>query len=280
MASTIKKIIKFIKNPDNYRNTLYIRYHFLKAWQKMLIKLGVKKDIEFHKKDTFNWSLYNLHYRGELKQSLKEFTQTLNEGDYIFSDKKLKQINDKIKPLHMNHLQMYETILQLNPLSIFELGCGNGMHLHNLQVLIPTTKLFAVDLLKEQLDFLHNTYPELNADLKQMDATIPFSEDMPKVDLAFTQAVLMHIHTDNKHLVALANLFKISKKYVILFESTRTHNYLADMKKLHANGLIKWDKIYYYYSLNPVTGQPGSFICSYEPLDYPVLTDINIFKNA
>jgi hypothetical protein len=95
MASTIKKIIKFIKNPDNYRNTLYIRYHFLKAWQKMLIKLGVKKDIEFHKKDTFNWSLYNLHYRGELKQSLKEFTQTLNEGDYIFSDKNLNKLTIK-----------------------------------------------------------------------------------------------------------------------------------------------------------------------------------------
>jgi SAM-dependent methyltransferase len=275
MGKTFSKIINFLKNPERYSNRFYIKYHLLRYYQKLLVKLRVKKEADYHKKDTFDWSLYTLHYQGELKESSKEFTQTLHTGDYRFEGNRLIKANEKIKPIHMNHHLMYETILQLGPSSVFELGCGNGMHLHNLQVLMPQVKLTAIDLLKSQIDFLHKTYPDLNAEIKQMDATIPFPDEMPKADLVFSQAVLMHIHTDKLHQTALANMFKVAEKFVILYESTRTHNYIEDIKKLHKNGKTSWDHIFIHIRINEFTNEPTSFICSKTRLDYNLLAEIS-----
>jgi SAM-dependent methyltransferase len=275
MNKTISKISNFIKNPDRYRNTYYVKYHLLRYWQKALIRLGMKKDIEYHKKDTFDWSLYTLHYKGELKESSKEFTQSLKKGDYEFRDSRLEKTNDQIKPVHFNHHLLYETILQLKPESVFELGCGNGVHLHNLQILSPELKLSGIDLLEGQLKFMRQSYPGLDADVKQMDATIPFPDGMAKVDLAFSQAVLMHIHTDDLHRVALANMFKVAKKYVVLYESERRHKYVDDIKMLFDEKKIPWDHIYIYTRINELSGAPTSWICSRERLEYDLVAQIS-----
>lgn len=274
--NTISKIYNFIKEPGRYKNAFYIKYHLMRYWQKIMVGMGLKKKAEFHDKDTFDWSLYTLHYKGELKESSKEFTQSLNQGDYIFSNNKLIKANDKIKPIHFNHHLLYETILQLGPNSVFELGCGNGMHLHNLQVLSPNIKLSGIDLLDEQLKFLHELYPDLKADLKQMDATVPFPDDTQKSDLVFSQAVLMHIHTDDLHRVALANMFKLANKYVLLYESERKHNYVEDVKKLSSDGKINWEKIFIYTRINEITGQQASLIISNQELNYQLIEKVKV----
>lgn len=274
----LKKFIKFISHPKEYYPNVYILgYHLLKAFQKILIKLGFAKTDGLPTQDMFNWSLYSLHYKGELIEAKKSYTMDLKPGDYIFINSELTKNNDKIKPLYSNHRFLYETILQLNPDSVFEMGCGNGMHLNNLRVLNPGLKLSGIDLLEKQIQLLQKNYPNLRATVKQANATLPFSGKLPPADVAFTQAVIMHIHTDKLHLMALENLFKMAKKYVILMEGAKSHQFMEDIKELHSKKLIDWEKIYFYYRIDKETNRPTSIICSNETLDYPILTDYKIY---
>ena len=269
----LKKIIKFISHPkDNYPNIYILGYHILKAFHKTILKFGLIKDDGSLKKDMFNWTLYNLHYKGELKEAKKKYALILKSGDYQFHNLQLIKYNENIKPLHSSHRLLYETIMQLNPQSVFEMGCGTGMHLHNLQTLLPKARICGVDLSHQQLNDLKKTYPRIADSAKQADATASWTKLPFEVcDVAFTQAVIMHIHTENAHLVALENLFKMSKKYVILYESMKNHNFLDDIKKLHSEKKIAWDNVFFYYRINEETGLPTGLICSSVSLNYPEL---------
>ena len=274
----LKKIIKFIAHPrDNYPNIYIFGYHVLKAFHKIILKFGFTKDSGRLKKDMFNWTLYNLHYKGELKEAKKNYTLTLMSGDYQFRNLQLAKHNENIKPLHPSHRFLYETILQLNPQSVFEMGCGTGVHLHNLQTLLPKARICGIDLSHQQLNGLKKTYPGMADSAKQADATTHWTKLPFEIcDLTFTQAVIMHIHTGDAHLVALENLFKMAKKYVILYESMKNHHFLDDIKKLHLEKKIAWKNVFFYYRINKETGLPAGLICSPSYLNYPELTDYNI----
>ena len=276
----LKKIIKFSAHPkDNYPNIYIFGYHILKAFHKTILKFGFIKDDGTLKKDMFNWTLYNLHYKGELKEARKNYTLTLKHGDYQFRDSQLLKNNKNIKPLHSSHHLLYETIMQLNPQSVFEMGCGTGMHLHNLQTLLPEAKICGVDLSSQQLNDLKKTYPTMSNNVKQADATTHWTKlPFEACDVAFTQAVIMHIHTGDAHLMALENLFKMSKKYVILYESMKNHPFLNDIKKLHSEKKIAWDNIFFYYRINEENSLPTSMICSNTKLNYPELTNYSVFS--
>jgi len=268
--TALTKFINFISDPkNNYPNIYIFLYHILKAVQKLLTKIGIYKN-KYNNKDMFNWSLYSLHYKGELIEAKKTTSIEIKPGDYVLENDRLIKKNWAIKPLHLSHRFLYETIMLLRPKSIFEMGCGTGMHLNNLQTLMPNTTLSGIDLLDNQIKMLRRSFPYLSATIKAADATIPFPENfMPPADIAFTQAVLMHIHTNSLHLAALANLFKIGRKYVILMESERTHHYIDDTKKLKTEKKVNWENIYFYYRLDPETKQPMSIICSKEQLTSP-----------
>ena len=149
----LKKIIKFISHPkDNYPNIYILGYHILKAFHKTILKFGLIKDDGSLKKDMFNWTLYNLHYKGELKEAKKKYALILKSGDYQFHNLQLIKYNENIKPLHSSHRLLYKTIMQLNPQSVFEMGCGTGMHLHNLQTLLPKARICGVDLSQDRDD--------------------------------------------------------------------------------------------------------------------------------
>lgn len=276
----LKKITKFIAHPrDNYPNIYIFGYHILKAFHKTILKFGFIKDDGTLKKDMFNWTLYNLHYKGELKEAKKNYIIALKSGDYEFNNSQLEKNNKNIKPLHSSHRLLYETILQLNPQSVFEMGCGTGMHLHNLQTLLPETRICGVDLSNQQISSLRKTYPQIANNTKQADATTAWTKlPFETCDAAFTQAVIMHIHTGDAHLMALENLFKMARKYVILYESMKNHPFLDDIKKLHSEKRISWDDVFFYYRHNEETNLPMGLICSSVPLGYPELTDYNIFS--
>jgi hypothetical protein len=279
----IKKIINFLKNPKtNYSNFYYIKYYIYKAAWKIGKKLHLFSARNTDAHDMFNWNLYNLHYRGELREEAKVHAINLEPNDYALRNNELTKINQNIKPLHDNHLLLYETILQLNPDSVIEMGCGNGMHLHNLNVLVPKIKLTGVDKDEKQLAFLHECYPDLKAKINKLDATLPLPSDYRGIaDLSFTQAVLMHIHTNATHLVALENLFNLSKKHVVMMEKWRNHNFFDDIKMLYNHKKIGWTNLFFYYKISKEFRTPHLMICSEEPLDYPELTDYNIFlKNC
>ena len=276
----LKKIIKFIAHrEENYPNIQIFGYHFLKFIQKSFIKAKLISP-QKNNRDMFNWSLYHLHYKGELKGNAKNYLPFLSVGDYEFTNNKLIKKNTSIKPLHQSFQFLYETILQLNPQSVFEMGCGTGVHLHNLQTLLPQARICGVDLSNQQLNGLKKTYPQMANSAKQADATVSWAKLPFEVcDTAFTQAVIMHIHTGDSHLTALENLFRMAKKYVILYESMKSHHFLNDIKKLHSKKRISWDNIFFYYRHNEEINAPMGLICSSTPLNYLGLKDYNIFSS-
>lgn len=211
-----------------------------------ILKIFRTKKPEQHK-DDFNWDIYNCHYRGELFDLSKIYTLILRKDDYAFQNDMLFQINKDIPPLNPYHVLLYGTILRLDPGSVMELGCGGGDHLGNISVLSPKINLSGVDLSFSQLQFLKSRHPGLKAEVKQFDITLPFSDDMPEVDLAFSQSVLMHIYSGNGHLVALSNLFRISSKYVVLMENFNRHNFIEDIIKLFELKIIRWHSLFIYY---------------------------------
>lgn len=275
MTRVIKKILNFLAHPkENYSNFYYFKYHLQKTLGK------IKTNSSSPKGDMFNWSFYNTYYRGELKEAQKNYSINLKKNDYNFINSKLVKVNEKIKPLHPNHKLLYETILQLEPESILEVGCGNGMHLANIQILFPKIKLYGVDRSEEQIKFLHESFPDLKANVGVADATIPFPDNLPRVKLSFTQAVIMHIHTGDSHLTALSNLFNMSNKYVALMESWKNHQFMDDIKKLHEQKKIKWPNLYFYYKLIEEGNSPHLMICSSEKLNFPVLDDYNLMLRS
>jgi SAM-dependent methyltransferase len=272
----MKKIKKFFSNPDNYRNSYFIKYHLYKFFDRKLLSLHLKKLSDNNQKDMFNWDQYHLHFRGEVVETSKIYSIKLAKDDYKFENNQLIKSNTNIKDIHPIHVLTYETILQLNPESVLELGCGHGMHLYNLQVLRPELKLAGIDRSAKQIEFLRETFPDLKADIKVKDATIPFEESLyAKYDLSFSSAVIMHIHFQDTHKTALANLFNVSKKYVVMVERWKNHNMMADIKELQSQKIIKWEQIYFYYRRYQESDM-CAMICSKEKLSYPVLENYDL----
>ena len=195
--------------------------------------------------DDYNWSLYTGEYRGEIRSVGRDNTLLFQKGDLIFSDQRLVPASDDIRP-HPNHLLLYETVLLLSPTRILEAGCGAGDHLANLSTLLPDAVLFGVDRSPEQLDFLKERHPRPRFSTSVVDLSLPFPNHTQTVDVAFTQAVIMHMQTGNSHRVALANLFRIAGRQVLLMENWQRHSFVSDIKQLHELGIIGWQDLYLY----------------------------------
>ena len=196
--------------------------------------------------DDYDWETYTAGYRSELSSIAANHTLVLGEGDYSYGSGRLRRENARL-PLHPNHELLYETILRLEPDSVFEFGCGGGDHLHNLRVLKPGLQLHGVDRSASQLRLLEERHPRLNAQLREADVTVPFPDSVEHVDLAYTQAVIMHIHAGERHLTALSNLFRVARNQVVLMENWHRHNFAADIRHLHQQGRIPWHRVLLYF---------------------------------
>jgi SAM-dependent methyltransferase len=230
--------------------------------------------------DDFDWEHYNTHYRGELQGITHDHALILKEGDYTFRGEGLIKAKEGLLPLHPNHRLLYETVVQLKPASVFELGCGGGDHLANISLLLKNVKLYGADLSQQQLEFLKERHPRLDAVTRQFDCTLPFSPEFSKVDVAYTQAVVMHIKTGNGHLIALYNLFNVAAKQVALMENWTAHFFVEDIKRLHSLKLIPWKELHFYYRDSEELKKPHLMIVSSTPLPYKKLTDYSILRDG
>lgn len=221
--------------------------------------------------DDFDWRRYEGHYRTELKNLSAEHSQRIRPGDYAMEGGQLNRVGD-ILPLHPNHRLLYETIVQLAPASVVELGCGGGDHLHCLELLLPDTQFHGFDRSPEQLGFLRERNPDVRATLELLDATMPYSRDLPTVDVGYTQAVFMHIQTGNGHRVAMANLFHMATKQVVLMENWSRHDFVADIRELFERRMIPWTDLHLYFRRAPeLANRPHMLVASSIPLEYEEL---------
>ena len=187
-------------------------------------------------RDDFVWKRYHKNYYNQISRAELNHTLKLSD-DFEIVDGKLKFNCDP--PMNENHKLLYQIIYDLNPSSICEVGCGGGDHMYNLLKIMPDTNIKGCDLLPKQLEFLEERNPELKDRTFVNDITkLP----MPFYDLIYTQAVLMHIQKDNRHIDALKNLFSSSNKYVILMENWTRHNFYENIKEISS----PWKELYIY----------------------------------
>ncbi len=277
----VKKALRKIKNQIDKFD--FISYYLHPFSLKRKIKLWITRNSnsQLHQ-DDFDWQSYTIFYKTELKKVAAKHTQLLKSGDYEYKFGNLKKINQNILPLHPNHRLLYETILQLEPNKVFELGCGGGDHLANNIFLNNGLTLYGLDISSDQISLLLKRHDYLNAWLSVWDSKKRFPDNFPTVDLGYSQAVIMHIHKGDGHLLALENLFRISKKYVVLMENWRSHNFVEDIKNLHSEGKIPWKELYLYFRRSPeFENKPHIMIAASSPIPhYELLNKDSILINT
>jgi len=207
--------------------------------------------------DDFDGTTYTSSYRAQLQDIERTNLLRLKPSDFCFEDRSLRQVS-AILPLSPNHRFLYETVLDLGPESIMEVGCGAGDHLHNLQELAPGMQACGVDYGVEQLRFLRERHPGTSVAVQQLDITLPFSDLLPKVDLCYTQAVLMHIKTGNGHLVGISNLLKLARRQVVTMENWCAHSFVEDINFLFRKRMIPWETLHLFFRRSPERAEPAS----------------------
>lgn len=220
--------------------------------------------------DDFDWDTYTASsYARQLDKIGKTHGMIASQGELRF-DAASGTVSPGNPPLHENALLIFEAIGQLQPDSVHEVGCGGGDHLGNGARLYPGIRFSGGDRSDTQLALLKQRHPELADRVFLQDLTMPFSDHWPKADFVYSQAVIMHIHTAVSHMVAMANMFRSARKYVLMMENVQCHEFVAEVQALHQGGHLGWDDLHLYR----FEGSHGAraLLASRTPLDYPPLT--------
>jgi len=230
--------------------------------------------------DDFDWDNYTSDsYQRRLTGDVeREFRASPTQGELRF-EPGTGAVTSSGAPLHPNHALILEAIGRLGPQSVHEIGCGGGDHLANVRELFPDIKVTGGDRGASQLDLALRRHPDLKGRIGLQDITMPFSQAWPQADLVYTQAVIMHIHTAVSHFVALANMVRMARKYVLLVENSQCHNFVRDLHGLDEGGHLDWDKLHVYR----FDGSEGAsaLLLSRAPLDLPPLkSDLEIRDGA
>ena len=178
-------------------------------------------------RDDFAWKRYHKCYAEEIKNCEKENTLRLSNKDYKVDEDRLEFYCNP--SLHNNAELIYRIIHDLKPESVAEVGCGGGDHMFNIKKIMPNIKISGCDLLQKQLDFLYERNPTLKDCVSVNDITKSL---VPKSELVYTQAVIMHLQKSNNHIDALINLIDSSDKYIILMENWTRHNFVEDIQDI------------------------------------------------
>jgi 2-polyprenyl-3-methyl-5-hydroxy-6-metoxy-1,4-benzoquinol methylase len=211
------------------------------------VRLVFNRLSRLYKVDDFNWRKYHDGYKRQIMEITNEFTLVLSSGEYQVIEGRIL-LNPDLLPLNPNSRLLYETVYRLNPKSILEVGAGGGDHIHNLHLLLPEAEFYAMDISDRQIDFLLQRHPDLKnvcklavADVTRKDVLNTFG----KIDLVYTQAVLMHIRRGNRHIQALRNMFNISH-YIVLMENWTSHNFFDDVTKISQERDFPWPELNIY----------------------------------
>lgn len=224
--------------------------------------------------DGVNWDNYHKDYREELRLIEKTNSTLLESKNIEFVNGRITFKNVNTLPLLVGHKLLYETICNLPANKILEVGCGGGDHLYNLQQLNEDSILFGVDRSKGQLFLFEKRHKSLKNKVKTYvyDLTQPNLE-LPKVDLIFTQAVLMHIsEINNRFFVAFSNLFTESNSYIVLMENWTQHDFLETVHKI-IEGHELWSSAEIYFTESEIDPSVKCMVISKNDLGLRKLTN-------
>lgn len=176
--------------------------------------------------DEYIWENYTPEYSGQLREMVQN-----DKFDFFVRN---YEIVDKSPVFHDNLVsnwkELYSLIYEKNPKSVFEFGCGACYHLRNLMTLCPQIEISGADYLQSQIDFGKEFIPkdlEFPKNVSSRDLTGDVS-DLPKVELVYSQAVVMHLNSE-KAVKMMRNMGQVSTKYIIMVEGVRNHENWYDL---------------------------------------------------
>lgn len=178
------------------------------------------------KNDNRNWKVYPREYAKQIIEDI------IPNHDMFITSTDIDEDTGKLifyNNLHANWMDLYSIIFNIYPKTVFEVGCGSGQHLCNVQTILPNAIVYGCDINSEQMDFGKNVL-KIDSDLYKNVQTLDFS--LPTVpqslgktyDVVYSQSVLMHLSHDKTY-SCLRNMLKISNKYVIFVENPADHDY-------------------------------------------------------
>ena len=171
-------------------------------------------EVKYH--DDFEWqSQYPIAHHAQTHD-------IETNGDFLFELPRHSSIeNGKVKipsyytkDLHINHRFLFETIIEKNPETVFEVGCGYGNNLVGIKRLLPEIKLFGCDISDKQLYVATQRYYECKEFGLMLGDFLELNIPKDSFDLVFSQAVLMHMST-NRAMKALEKMVDISNKWIV-----------------------------------------------------------------
>jgi len=220
--------------------------------------------------DDFNWDTYTRDKYAPQQETMQKY-RDLHVDERVYFDNVSQKLEIGDARLHPNFHALYEAVGVLAPKRVLEVGCGGGDHVRNLTALYPEMDIRGGDRSTEQLKFLQERNPHIAGSTFLQDITMPLSSSWPRAELVYSQAVIMHIKTAVSHLNALANMFNLAEKYVVLMENFGCHPFVDDIKRLHQGGHLHWDHVHFHVQL--LNGEPWALVVSREPCSLPVLED-------
>lgn len=195
----------------------------------------------FQARDDYDWGSYSqLSYYPALAEFDTRFTSQLSKATRWSAAGGRVVVSGR--PLHPRHQLIYELAVKLDPGSIFECGFGGGDHLANLSLLLPSAQILGADISSDQLALATQRNSELlsRARLYVLDLTQPNSITHLRsaAQFVYCQAVIQHIHGNERHLHFIRNMWNISSRYLFLVESWERHNFVADLRNLFPQHLL------------------------------------------
>jgi len=168
--------------------------------------------------DEFTWSTYtDEHYYPQQLQIIRE-----NHCDLFISPSGITYNGDEIEfndNLHPNSKELYYIVHKLHPQSILECGCGAGISLKNLEIIVPNTEIYGVDISEKQIQ-MSKWFTKVSNNISNRMSVMDITKQIPyrKFDFVFSNAVIMHLIQD-RAVNALNNMKNASNKYVYLSEN-------------------------------------------------------------
>jgi trans-aconitate methyltransferase len=237
--------------------------------------------VGLRKLDGVNWDKYHKHYLEELKMTSKLNTLVLSNNEVDYFQNKIRYKNPKIKPLIPSHELLYQKILEINPRSVLEAGCGGGDHLHNIHELNPEIEISGFDYSYGQLSTLAKRHPLTGKqfNLQIIDLTQP-NIDLPEAALIFTHAVLMHIsEKENRFQNAFRNLFQTNCEHIVLIENWTQHDFLK-FSKDYIREFPSWNGATIYYQESDKDVEIKCMVISKKPMKMKILKDYDVMLNG
>ena len=175
--------------------------------------------------DEYVWQNYTAEYTAQLKEIERDDDNVFFITNYTAEN----NVIDFHDNLHPNWKEIYQTVYELKPKTILEMGCGGCYHIKNVHTLLPEAKITGVDLLRTQLDF-GRAFSKLPESIETYQLNCVQNKTQDQHEFVFSQAVVMHLSTENA-VKMLANMRDSSPKYVMMVDGVKKQAGWYDMVK-------------------------------------------------